>query len=157
MAGCSKINICRLEIPAACVEMLWYFRLTEEARKARNSEARSSAHFCSGEAVLHIVCVCSLSYPACKAHAPHCHLWPLAPAYFCSSSYKRYDFRKKLLNITCVFLFSLQVLIEPFLILRRIQGDINARTYSYKYPLFLSAFNETSIFSTYFRKLKHQI
>ena len=23
------------------------------------------------------VCVCSLSYPACNAHAPHCHLWPV--------------------------------------------------------------------------------
>jgi hypothetical protein len=23
------------------------------------------------------VCVCSLIYPACKAHAPFCHLWPI--------------------------------------------------------------------------------
>jgi len=23
------------------------------------------------------VCVCSLSYPACNAHAPYCHLWPV--------------------------------------------------------------------------------
>jgi len=23
------------------------------------------------------VCVCSLRYPACKAHAPYCHLWSL--------------------------------------------------------------------------------
>jgi hypothetical protein len=22
------------------------------------------------------VCVCSLRYPACNAHAPYCHLWP---------------------------------------------------------------------------------
>ena len=28
--------------------------------------------------VLHnlCVCVCSLKYPACNAHAPYCHLWP---------------------------------------------------------------------------------
>jgi len=26
------------------------------------------------------VCVCSLRYPACNAHAPYCHLWP-APLY----------------------------------------------------------------------------
>jgi len=25
-------------------------------------------------------CICSLSYPACNAHAPYCHLWP-APLY----------------------------------------------------------------------------
>jgi hypothetical protein len=32
--------------------------------------------------VLHIlsVCVCSLKYPACIAHAPYCRLWP-APLY----------------------------------------------------------------------------
>jgi hypothetical protein len=34
------------------------------------------------------------------------------------------DFRKELLNINCVFLCSLQVLSETFLILRRIQRDI---------------------------------
>jgi len=22
-------------------------------------------------------CVCSLRYPACNAHVPYCHLWPL--------------------------------------------------------------------------------
>jgi hypothetical protein len=26
------------------------------------------------------VCICSLRYPACNAHAPYCHLWP-APLY----------------------------------------------------------------------------
>jgi len=25
-------------------------------------------------------CICSLRYPACRAHAPYCHLWP-APLY----------------------------------------------------------------------------
>jgi len=39
------------------------------------------------------VCVCSLSYPACNAHAPFCHLWP-APLYpiFSTSSHQRHDF-----------------------------------------------------------------
>jgi len=23
------------------------------------------------------VCICSLGYPVCNAHAPHCHLWPV--------------------------------------------------------------------------------
>ena len=40
---------------------------------ACNNEARSSSHCCSGKAinVTHSACVCSLSYPACKAHAPY--------------------------------------------------------------------------------------
>jgi len=25
------------------------------------------------------VCVSSCSYPACKRHAPYCHLWPARP------------------------------------------------------------------------------
>jgi len=40
-------------------------------------------HCCSRKQwVLHnlIVCISSLRYPACKAHAPYCHLWP-APLY----------------------------------------------------------------------------
>ena len=44
----------------------------------------------------------------------------LALQYF-STSHKRYGFRKKkLLNIKCVFTFSLEVLSETFLILRTI-------------------------------------
>ena len=27
--------------------------------------------------ILYILCICSISYPACEAHAPHCHLWPV--------------------------------------------------------------------------------
>jgi len=48
------------------------------------------------------VCICSLRYPACNAHAPYCHLWP-APLYntFSTFSHKRHDFRKKLLKIKC--------------------------------------------------------
>ena len=62
---------------------------------------------------------------------------------------------KNLLNIKCVFWFSLQLLSETFLILRRIQRD-TIKMYMglhVKYPLFLSNFNETSIFSTDFLKI----
>ena len=41
--------------------------------------ARSRNHWCSGKAMsitMFWVCVCSLRYPACYAHAPYCHLWP---------------------------------------------------------------------------------
>jgi hypothetical protein len=44
--------------------------------------------------------------------------------YFSSLSHKRYDFLKKLLNKKCKFWFSLQLLSQTFLILRRIQRDI---------------------------------
>jgi hypothetical protein len=35
------------------------------------------------------VCLCSLRYPACNAHAPYCH----TAQYFPTLSYKRHDFR----------------------------------------------------------------
>jgi hypothetical protein len=49
----------------------------------------------------------------------------LALPYFSTLSHKSYDFRgKKSVNIKCVFWFSLQLLSEIFLILRKIQRDI---------------------------------
>ena len=65
---------------------------------------------------------CSFVYPVCHAHAPYC-LRPLAPLHF-RHCHKRHDFRKKLLNVKCVFRFSLQLLFETFLILRRNQRNI---------------------------------
>ena len=44
----------------------------------------------------------------------------LAPPYFTDSSHKRHEFREKLLNTKRVFWFSLQLLSETFLIIRRI-------------------------------------
>jgi len=66
------------------------------------------------------VCFCSLSYPACNAHAPYCHLGP-APLYSIFPHYliNSTIFEKKLLNTKCVILCSLQLLSETFLILRR--------------------------------------
>jgi hypothetical protein len=67
------------------------------------------------------VCVCSLRYPACKANAPYCHLWPV----------RLYNiFSHQLINgtifgwgelqdIKWVFWFSLKRLSETLLILRR--------------------------------------
>jgi len=60
-----------------------------------------------------------------------------------------FDFRKKLLNTKCVFWFSLQLLSETHLILRSSEPDMTKHV---KCPLFLSDFNETLIFSQYFRK-----
>jgi hypothetical protein len=85
----------------------------------------------------------------------------LAVQYFSTLSHKRHDFRgKKVLNIKCVFWFSLQLLSETFLILRRIQRDIiiNVHRSSCKVPLLLWDFNETWKFKADFRKiLKYQI
>jgi hypothetical protein len=60
---------------------------------------RSGNHCCSGKAISYIflVCVCSLSYLACNAHAPYCHLWP-APLYIVSPHYLKYV-------LSCVFCF----------------------------------------------------
>jgi hypothetical protein len=59
-----------------------------------------------------------------------------------------------------MFWFSLQILSETFLILGRTERDM-IKMYiglHVKYPLFLSDFNETWIFSTGFRKiLKYRI
>jgi hypothetical protein len=78
---------------------------------------------------------------------------------FSTLSHTRQDFRqkKKLLNIKCVFWFSLQLLSETFLILRRTEREIwwkkNPGLYV-KYSLLLLDYNETWIFSTDFRNIR---
>ena len=68
--------------------------------------------------------------------------------------------KKMLLNIKCVFWFSLQLLSETFLIIRRTERDMIKKMYIgllVKYRLFLSYFNDTWIFLTYILKiLKYQ-
>ena len=57
------------------------------------------------------VCICSLRYSACSAHAPNCHLWPaqvyiIFPHYVINGMICKI---KKLFNIKCVcffFIFS---------------------------------------------------
>ena len=69
-------------------------------------------------------------------------------------------FEKCLLNIRSVCEFSLHVLSETFLILRRSERDIitNVHWSSCKVAVILSDFNENYIFSTDFRKiLKYQV
>ena len=67
---------------------------------------------------------------------------PRSPPYFSTLSHKRYDFRKKLLNIKCVFWFSLQFFSKTFFILRTIQRDIvtNVKTSSWKLSVSLVEF-----------------
>ena len=54
------------------------------------------------------VCVFSLRYPACKAHAPYCHLWPawlynIFPHYLINGTIFEGG-KKRLLNTKCVLL-----------------------------------------------------
>jgi hypothetical protein len=80
-----------------------------------------------------------------------CHLFNKYLLLF--KSHKEQNFwERKLLNVKCVFLFSLQLLFDTFLILR-IQWGLHV-----KYPLFLSDFNGTWIFSIdFWTVLKYQI
>jgi len=61
------------------------------------------------------VCVCSLRYPACYAHAPYCHLWHVCSAIFSHIIPLTERFSKKnLWNIKCVFRVSLQLFQKHF-------------------------------------------
>jgi len=92
------------------------------------SQALSSNHCCSGKANNHYIfwsCVCSLSYPACNAHAQYyivtCRL--SRSTVFSTLFNKPHDFRTKLLHIKCVFWFSLPLL----------SGSFNSKNHSARY------------------------
>ena len=92
--------------------------------------------------------MCSLTYPACNAHAPYCHLWPVRPhsiVSHCLLNGTIFEKKKKLLNIKRVFRFSLQLLSETFRILRKAERDMikNVIGLHVKCSLFLSDINET--------------
>jgi hypothetical protein len=75
--------------------------------------------------------VCGLTYPACNAHAPYFHLWPVwlyntFPHYLIKGTV----FVKQLLNMKCVLWISLQLLFEIFLILRRNEREMTKNIHS---------------------------
>jgi hypothetical protein len=86
---------------------------------------------------------CSLTYTQ-RA----CAILPaasLVTPYFSTLSHKRHNFGgKNLLNMNFVFLFSLQLLFQTFLILRRIQRNtvISVTTFSRKVSVILVGFNQ---------------
>jgi hypothetical protein len=139
---------------------------TRQAMYGNITKARSRNHCCRAKAI-------SITYSQCVSvalviqHAKRMRriilssVARLAVPYFSTLSHKRHDFRKKmLLNIKCVFWFSVQLLSETFLVLRRIHRDIiiNVHRSSCKVPLLLSDFNGYWIFLTDVRKiLKYQI
>jgi hypothetical protein len=70
----------------------------------------------------------------------------LAVPYFSTLSHKRHNFRKRVVEHKMCILFSLQLLSETFLILRRIERDIiNVHTSSCEagLPIILVSFDET--------------
>jgi len=101
------------------------------------------------------LCVWNVSYQECKVHAPWYIAFVASSSLQHSStlSHKRHDFGKgTLLNIKCVFWFSLQLLCETLLILKETEQDISLLVYR------LSDFYETRISWADFRKiLKYRI
>jgi len=96
--------------------------------------------------VLHNLCVCvcvcvflalGMQHAMRMRHIVICGL--TRSTIFSILSHKRHDFRKKkLLNTKCVFWFSLQLLSESFLILRKIEWDMIKNVYgsSCKVPFY---------------------
>ena len=113
-------------------------------------------HWKSNTYYIFWVCVCTLSFPACNAHASYCHLWPVwlylvFPHFLINSM----NFGKKLLNTKCVLWFSLQLLSETVLFLKRTEWDMIKYTHIHvKYPSVLSDFNETWIFNIFLKNIK---
>ena len=62
---------------------------------------------------------------------------------------------KSLLNIKCVYWFSLQLLFQIFLILKRIQQDINVHRSSYKVTIILVKFQLALITLTVFPQISN--
>ena len=86
------------------------------------------------------VCVCSLSYPARKAHVSYCHVWSawlyhVFPRYLINGTIVG----KKVIEHKMCFLFSPQLLSEVFLVLRRIKRRFHKGLYV-KYTLFFQIY-----------------
>ena len=125
----------------------WYEIKTRHEQ--RNTVEPSCYHCSSGEAVnttcLECVCVAlSIQHAMCMRHIVIGDL-PGSKIFFHIISHAAQFYIKKLLNIKGVFLFSLHLLSETFLILRITERNM-IKMYigpHVKYPLFLSDFTET--------------
>jgi hypothetical protein len=139
---CPLFHSCRAKECVSLFRVLQYhiFQILKQYIQytdKRNTEASSRNHLPWRSSMYYIfrMSVCSLTYPSHRAHVPYCYLWPVClyhifPRYLVNGTI----FEKKLPNIKKVFWFSLQLLSETFLILRRIQRDmiINVNTSNVK-------------------------
>ena len=108
------------------------------------------------------VCVCNLSYPTVKAHAPYYIVicGRMALPNFPTSPHTQRHSRKNVTEYKMWVLTFFTNLVRNISHLGRIQQDsiINVHSLHVKYLLFLSDFNQTWIFSTDLKKkLRHQI
>ena len=122
----------------------------------RSIEARSCNKYCSGKAI-------SITYSECSSvalviqHAPYCHLCPASlynnfPYYLINYMV----FERTLLNMKCVFPFSLRLSSEIFFIQRRNERDMIKTVYwsSCKVPFILVRLSWNSNFPNTFSKNK---
>jgi hypothetical protein len=103
------------------------------------------------------VCVCSLNYTACQAHAPYCRIIVLSVGwlynFFLHYLINGMIFRKKhfIEHIMCILSFSTAFLLN--INLKNNSRDVikNICWSSFKVLLFFTGFNKTKKFSTDFR------
>jgi hypothetical protein len=109
------------------------------------------------------VCVCSLRYSACNAHARYCHLWParlyiIFPHYLINGTIFRKKKRHFTWNISFHFLDNICLKRFSFYEELSEMGSKTSHGLHVKYALFFSDFNENWISLTDFQKIiKYQI
>ena len=102
------------------------------------------------------VCFCSLRYPPCSTHAP-CYFAvcgvPGLEHYFINGRF----FRKKLLNTKYVFWFSLQILCETFLILRRTERVVIMTVHTSSCTVVIMTVHTVQLWSWLYTRLHVQL
>jgi hypothetical protein len=128
--------------------VITYF-LTRQARYYNvNTEARSCNHCCSGRTIN--MYVCSIIYPACNAHAPYCHLWPVRQYHIFPHYLKNgTNIEKKVTKHKMCFDFIYKFVLNISLSKKKSAWHIGLYV---KYPLFWLDFSKTLIKYPYIRK-----